>query len=35
MAKFLLKYRIKKLALKISLRAFKTSIERLRGLNAA
>lgn len=35
MAKFLLKYRLKKLALKISLRAFRNSLDRLRVLNAA
>jgi len=35
MAKFFLKYRLKRLALKITLRAVRTSIERLRVLNAA
>ena len=35
MAKFLLKYRLKRLALKLSLRAFKVSLDRIRVLNAA
>lgn len=35
MSKLFLKYRLKRLALKISLRAFKVSIERVRVLNAA